>query len=71
MADLDFDATILLQGWDRELTGMFDRLEEIETEAQDHGLLAVAHKVREAMGPLASAQRACPQYLDGTLEVSD
>jgi hypothetical protein len=67
---LHHDAVLLLGGWQEELREMFDRLEQIESDAEDFGLLAVAHKVREAMGPLSSAQRACPQYLDGTLEVS-
>jgi hypothetical protein len=69
MGDLDIDAEVLCKAWQEELRAMFDRLEEIETEAEEQGLLAVSHKVREAMGPLSSAQRACPQYLDGTLEV--
>lgn len=67
---LHHDAVILLGAWNAELLRMWERLEEVADEAEELGLLAVAHKVREAMGPLSSAQRACPQYLDGTLEAS-
>lgn len=65
---LDIDAALACTLWREELLTMLERLEEIEQEAEEYGLLAVAHKVQEARGPLASAQRACPQYLDGTLE---
>ena len=61
------DATLFCTVWDAELLAMQERLEEIADEAESMGLLAVAHKLQEALGPLASAQRACPQYLDGTL----
>ena len=64
---MDADAMLFCTVWDAELLAMRERLEEITDEAENLGLLAIAHKIQEALGPLASAHRACPQYLDGTL----
>lgn len=71
MSDLDIDTAAFLAVWRDDLANMLERLEEIQSDAEEWGCLAVAHKVQEARGPLSAAQRACPQYLDGTLEVSD
>lgn len=44
-----------------------EALEEIAQLAEEEGMLAITHKVEEALGPLRSAIRAAEQYRDGTL----
>ena len=50
------------------LTAIIDALDEIASDAEDCGELAITHKIEEGIGRIHNARNASEQYFDGTLE---
>ena len=50
------------------LSAIIDALEEIASDAEDCGEVAITHKIEEGIGRIQNAHRAAQQYFDGTLE---
>lgn len=57
-----------MKTWAEQLEDMLDSIEEIESESEGEGWLAVSNKLLEVRGPLSSAIAAARQYEFGEIE---